>query len=411
MSDLPAAEEAVLKTFRGTKIVSRPGRGDSNGSEFRDPVDRHEGHGDVLLRQTYEFIGRFVAYPDEHSHVAHALWIGHTHLMDAWESTGRIAFLSPEPSSGKTRALEVSEPLVPRPIEAVNVTSAYLFRKVDAPDGRPTILFDEIDTVFGPRAKENEDIRGLLNAGHRKGAVAGRCVVRGRTVETEELPAYCAVALAGLGDLPDTLMSRSIVVRMRRRREDERVEQYRRRVHLPEGEKIRDGLAAWAETVASDLEFPEMPPGIEDRHADVWESLISVADAAGGDWPRRARVAAVALVAASKAGVPSLGVMLLADLRTVFGESEVMSTEAILSALNEMEEAPWADLRGKPLNPLGLAQRLRRYGIKSKSVRIGAHTPKGYAREDLVDAWNRYLGPPPDRDATSATSATDEARR
>ena len=93
------------------------------------------------------------------------------HAFDGrWESTPRLAFLSPEPASGKTRALEASEPLVPRPVEAVNVSPAYLFRKVGT-DGRPTILFDEIDTVFGPKAKENEEIRGLLNAGHRKGAL------------------------------------------------------------------------------------------------------------------------------------------------------------------------------------------------------------------------------------------------
>jgi hypothetical protein len=80
-----------------------------------------------------------------------------------------------------------------------------------------TILYDEIDTVFGPKAKENEEIRGLLNAGHRRGAVAGRCVVHGKRVETEEIPAYCAVALAGLGWLPDTILTRSIIIRMRRR--------------------------------------------------------------------------------------------------------------------------------------------------------------------------------------------------
>ena len=76
--------------------------------------------------------------------------------MDAWESTPRIAFLSPEPGSGKTRALEITELLVPNPVEAINVTPAYLFRKVTDPAGLPTILHDEIDTVFGPKAKETK---------------------------------------------------------------------------------------------------------------------------------------------------------------------------------------------------------------------------------------------------------------
>jgi len=62
---------------------------------------------------------------------------------------------------------------VPNPVTAVNVSPSYLFRKVGTEQGE-TILYDEIDTVFGPKAKENEEIRGLLNAGHRRGAVAGR---------------------------------------------------------------------------------------------------------------------------------------------------------------------------------------------------------------------------------------------
>jgi hypothetical protein len=150
-------------------------------------------------------------------------WIAHAHLMEAWESTPRLAFLSPEPASGKTRALEITELLVPNAVEAINVTPAYLFRKVGADDGKPTILYDEIDTVFGPKAKENEEIRGLLNAGHRRGAVAGRCVVRGKTVETEEISAFCAVALAGLGWLPDTILTRAVIIRMRRRAPGEKV--------------------------------------------------------------------------------------------------------------------------------------------------------------------------------------------
>src|SRR4026207_1852902 len=145
-----------------------------------------------LLSDVHAFLGRFVAYPSEHAQIAHTLWIAHTHMMDCWDSTPRIAFLSPEPGSGKTRALEVTELLVPNAVEAVNVSPAYLFRKVADENGAPTLLFDEIDTVFGPRAKDNEEIRGLLNAGHRKGAVAGRCVVKGTRVERGERLAYCA---------------------------------------------------------------------------------------------------------------------------------------------------------------------------------------------------------------------------
>lgn len=208
-----AGEAAGTYAADGSRIAAAADP--ETASTFGDLTDPS---GDKVLNRVESYVSRFVAYPSEHARVAHVLWISHTHRMDSWESTPRIAFLSPEPGSGKSRALEVTEPLVPRPVHAVNTTPAYLFRKVSDPDGTPTILFDEIDTVFGPKAKENEEVRGLLNAGHRRGAVAGRCLVSGKVVMTEELPAYCAVALAGLDDLPDTLMSRcdmtpSVVIR------------------------------------------------------------------------------------------------------------------------------------------------------------------------------------------------------
>lgn len=371
------------------------------------PARETEPVGDSTLCDVYDYLGRFVSYPIEHAHVAHVLWIAHAHLMEKWDSTPRLAFLSPEPGSGKSRALEVTAPLAPNPVHAVNTSPAYLFRKVADPDGAPTILFDEIDTVFGPKARENEELRGLLNAGHRKGAVAGRCVVRGKEVFTEELPAYCAVALAGLGGLPDTILSRAIVIRMRRRAPNERVEQFRQRLHEPEGREIGERLAAWCAANANRVRWPELPPQIQDRAADVWEPLLAVADLAGGDWPQRARVAAVALVADSRQGSPSLGILLLSDLRDVFDIATALPTETILERLHRIEESPWADLRGKPLDARGLSHRLRQYGIKPVNIYIQERTsPKGYKRADLLDAWSRYLPPSPEKSATSATSAT-----
>jgi len=183
--------------------------------------------------------------------------------------------------------------LVPRPVHATNVSPAYLYRKCGGEGGPPTILFDEIDAIFGPKAREHEDVRSFLNSGHRRGATFGRCVIYGKRVETEDVQSFAAVALAGLGWLPDSIMTRSVVIRMRRRAPNEHIEAFRHRTHAPFGRNLFLRLEDWAAASAGHAEAArsEMPSGIEDRTADVWEPLLAVADLAGGEWPELARKA------------------------------------------------------------------------------------------------------------------------
>jgi len=382
----------------------------TNAELDRIVIENDAKAGERMLIAVYGFLGRFVAYPSEHARVAHALWIVHAHLMHKWDSTPRIAFLSAEPASGKSRALEVTSLLVPRPMQAVNMSPSALFRSMGNKDGLPTILYDEIDTVFGPKTKDNnEDIRGLLNAGHRRGQKAYRSQVRGTTVGVEAIEAFSALALAGLGWLPDTILTRSIIIRMRRRHAGENVEPFRFRLHEGAGFRIRELIEQWAAN--AEINWPELPNEIQDRDADIWESLIGIADAIGGDWPERARKAAVALVTEAKEREPSLGIRLLADLRTVFGDKDAMFSKSILLALQGLDESPWSDLKGKPLNDRGLAHRLRQYGLKSGTIRIGTETAKGYARVDLFDVWQRYLPAMSPTSVTSVTSVTSQGNQ
>ncbi|MCE7080716.1 DUF3631 domain-containing protein [Streptomyces sp. ST2-7A] len=378
-----------------------------------EPID-----GATLLDQVEAFHRRFNAFPTEAAYVAVTLWDAHAHMLDCFDSTPRLAFLSPEPGSGKSRALEIVETLVPHPMVAVNASAAALFRAVSGTDGRPTILFDEIDTVFGPKAGDNEELRGFLNAGHRRSGVTYRCVGDGSTQNVVAFPSYCAVAMAGLGSLPDTILTRSVIIRMRRRAPNEKVEPFRARVHEKQGHALRDRLAKWAEQVRPAVEgaWPTMPEGITDRPADVWEPLLAVADAAGGTWPQRARAACVELVAtAGRDDKASLGIRLLTDLRDqVFCGADRMPTAVILECLNAMEDAPWGDIGGKPMTPRTLSRLLGEYvtatnqPIKPRGIRTASGTPKGYYAEDLADAWTRYCPPPPTGSATSATTATPQ---
>jgi hypothetical protein len=359
---------------------------------------RERIEGAALLDEVEAFMRRFVAFPSEAACVAAVLWSAHTHLLEVFDSTPRLGFLSPEPGSGKTRALEITELLVPNPMLAVSASTAALFRAVADLAGRPTILFDEIDTVFGPKAKENEELRGLLNAGHRRSGLSYRCVGDGSNQKVVAFPSYAALAMGGLGTLPDTILTRSVIIRMRKRAPGETVEPFRQRLHEPEGHALRKRLAEWAELVTPDITgvYPDMPEGVNDRPADVWEPLLIVADAAGAQWPQRARTACVELLASATPDSVSLGVRLLIDARDVFEEMqrERLFTAELLAGLHGLENAPWAELKGKPLNEYGLGRFLRDYEIRSKNVRIRAEQHKGYERSDFADAWARYCPAP-----------------
>jgi len=364
-----------------------------------------EDEGEIVLDEVTLFLGRYVAFPSAAAQTAVALWVAHAHMVHAFESTPRLALLSPEPGSGKTRVLEVVELLAPRPQHVLNASTAAIFRMIES--SRPCLLFDEVDTIFGKRSKGDdsaEDLRGLLNAGHRRSATIPRCV--GPTHTVQHFPVYAACALAGLGDLPDTLMTRSVVVRMRRRAPTERIESFRRRVAQPEGNTLRDALAEWAERVADVCgeAWPAMPPGVVDRPADVWEPLLAVADAAGGHWPRIAREACVELTAARATDDTSLGVRLLGDIRSVFGSEDRLATVTVLERLVALDESPWGDWYGKPIDARWLAKHLKPYGASSRQIRMGDTNVRGYHAADLLDAWSRYLP----ASATRTTGATPQ---
>ena len=98
-----------------------------------------------------------------------------------------------------------------------------------------------------------------------------------------------------------------------------------------------------------------MPGGVVDRDADVWESLLAIADAVGG---------ALATSGPCFVCFPCFGckrrdaqpwrAVARRPARGVWRRREDGGVN-ILQRLNGMEEAPWGDMRGKPLDDRGLS--------------------------------------------------------
>jgi Protein of unknown function (DUF3631) len=356
----------------------------------------------TLLEDVRTFIRRFVVLDDAQADAV-TLWAAHTHIFDAFGITPYLAITSAEKRSGKTRLLEVLELVVREPLQTANISDAALFRVVA--ERSPALLMDEVDAVF--KSREREELRGLLNAGYRRGAVAHRMGgANNRTLET--FPVFCPKAFAGIGDcLPDTITDRSIPIRLKRRTRSEHVERFRLRDVEPEGHALRDRLADWLEPQHDYLAAsrPELPDELDDRAQDVWEPLLAIAHVAGGDRPDRARSAALALSTGDEREDDSIIATLLRDIHAFFVDNghDRVRTADLLTHLHTIEESPWGEWYGKTLSAHGLSRLLKPYRIKTMPVRVEGETVRGYKREQFADAFARALS------VTGVTGVTSQS--
>lgn len=365
-----------------------------------DPIRRGAERLAELLDGAAQFIRTYVALPLGAGD-ALALWVAHTHAVEAADSTPYLAITSPAKRAGKTRLLEALELLAAEPLRTANLSAAALFRLVgDSSRRRPSLLVDEVDAIFGSHG-EHEELRGLLNAGHRRGAKTLRADKLGAI---HEFDAFGAKALAGIGPLPDTILDRSIRVPLQRRAPHEHVARFRWREASEQAEPIRAAFAAWASDPAVIEALrearPVVPKTLDDRAADGWEPLLSIADAAGGSWPERARAAAIVLHTDGR-DEADVGLLLLHHLAEVFEGQERMTTDRTLRALVDRDDGPWAvwwgtDVEaGRLKGPAArLSRLLRPFGIEPRQLRIDGEKTRGYTRQDFLPAWSRYVGTP-----------------
>lgn len=383
---IDAAQEAAAEVKQRTAKDSK----DSAPSPRKPPVIPRPLSD--LLDAVEVSIRRYVVLPNDHTAKVLALWVAHTYAIDGAHTTPYLSILSPEKQSGKSRLLEVLQALSYSAWPVAGAPSeAALFRKVGS---GVTLLLDETDALWAGTSERTEPIRAILNSGNRRGATVPRCV--GEKMEVRDFPVFGAKVLAGIdnGRHPDTIRDRSIEIKMRRKKSDEQVKRFRYRTAVNDAAQIRDELEAWADdetcAVLEAAEVVELDE-LSDRLNEAAEPLIAIADEAGGKWPDAIRTAIVELAGEAVEDTATNGTLALRKLWEVFGDRPAVSSAELCEALNADDQLPFGGWRaGEGLNSRGLAKLLRPYKVKSKSIRIGDETPKGYARDDLLDAWARY---------------------
>jgi hypothetical protein len=340
------------------------------GPQAEEALDISFGSvGARLLGATAAFVRRFVVLSAAQA-AAIALFVAHTHAFEAADYTPYFHIRSAEKRSGKSLLLDVLELLVRKPIKTMNISDAALFRAIEAMS--PTLLLDEVDAIYGPKARDREDLRGMLNAGFSSGGVVLR--VGGKKMdELRAFPVFCPKAFAGIGSLPDTLADRTIPIRLERRTPEEMIDRFTRRDVVPEAEQVKAHVAEWGEAHvdALGLARPDLPDALDDRARDIWEPLLAIADLGGGGWPERARAAALELSGSGEREDDSITARLLNDIHTVFEANDARRyrTADLIDELSKIEESPWGDWFGKPISPQALSKLLQPHRIKTQSVR------------------------------------------
>jgi len=330
-----------------------------------------------------------------------ALWAVHTYLIKRFKISPKLSIRSPVRRCGKTTLLEVLAELVFRAWSTGSITKAAMFRVIEM--YHPTLLIDEIDTFVG----EDEELRGMLNHGHRYDGTVTRTV--GEDHQPRKFDVYAAVALAGIGGLADTLADRSVVAELKRRRPSDIIARLRigRMQHLHE---LRRRIVRWVadheERIAE--RDPEIP-SIIDREADNWQVLLAIADEAGGEWPERARKVAVASHGSDEEGSDNVArlELLLWDIRNAFDEEGtemtdmfgttqvIISSKKLVGILAGLEGHPWAEMgrERKVITPNTLARMLKPLAITPGKVGPEKKRLNGYVRAQFEDAFERYLAP------------------
>lgn len=365
----------------------------------------------ALLEDTRHFICRFLVISDAQAE-ALCLFILYTYAAEQFECAPYLQITSAEKRSGKSRLLEVLELLVNRPWLTSRTSAAALVRKLNGE--RPTLLLDESDAAFGGDKEYSQILRGVLNAGHRKGGKVTLCLGKGCNIKAIDFCVFGPKVIAGIGGLPDTVADRAIPIQLQRKRPGENVERFRRRLIDPAAHDLRERLAQWATQDRLEIlrcAWPELPEALSDRQQDVSEPLLATADLAGHDWGKVGRAALIELFGGPAAADESLGVRLLSDIRVAFEGHDRLGSKELVAALLAIDGSPWPELNhGREITATTLARLLRKFEIRPRTVRSDASTFKGYLRNAFEDAWSRYLGPNSSTQAHPAVTPSQAAK-
>jgi Protein of unknown function (DUF3631) len=343
-----------------------------------------------------DYLARQYVGLQEHEYTVYSLWTLLTYVFREFMQTPRLTFVSPTARCGKSRAMHVLQRLAWRAEKHDSITTAVLYRTIN--EGARTMLLDEMDNAD---LANNRELRRILNAGHEKGGTFSRVFDR----RVEKFNVFAPVALAAIATskpLPSPIITRSIMIRTQlstpKRLYDTR-DPRDRELDIAHAQNL-----LWARSNPQ-LNFdPEIPAELRDpRQRDNWRPLISIADAFGPEWGKRARDAALAFKGTYRS--EDYRILVLEDIYDIFNARSVnpdpiwggdrILRDELVEALLKLETADWKEYEGRKLTRGRLKDLLVPFGIEAKPIwppqrTASSKSGRGYMRSQFEDHWSRY---------------------
>jgi len=349
-------------------------------------------HSPDNIASTVNFIAeelqRHIIFENKTHRFAISLWIAGTYLMDNWGLYPKLYINSPERECGKTSLLCIIEAFACNARMAASITPSAFYRIIES-EG-PTLLIDEADRTL----RGNEELNGIINAGHTK-----RTAIKILSEPTHdgkwksvEMSLWAPQAFAGIGTQADTLLSRSIKIKMRRKMVSEAIDTIPID-YFEQHQGLRHCMKSWSDKAGKSISelTVSIPKTASDRAIDNWRPMFQIANTLMGEWPERVLTAFTEMEVNDKESNPlSEGTELLTDIQSLIekNKSNEIPAAELLSYLVMKQDSEWFQHnRGKPITQKWLSRMLQGYGVYTERRRHA----NVYEVENLQEAFTRYL--------------------
>jgi hypothetical protein len=304
---------------------------------------------------------------------------------------------SPKEDCGKTTLLiEVVGRLAPKVYASgSDPTVASIFRTADRE--KPTMLFDNVDTLF----QRKPEVTELFLNGWTRGIKIPRTERINGEWQTVWYDPFCPKACSLIGtNLPRPLLGRSLLIELWPLKAGEKVVEV-----SPFDQELTNAFKTlrrmcmrWSNDNVSVLKDakPLFPAGFTTRPRANAKLLLSIAELGGDAWAEQARAALDRLLRERRD--PSWLELLLQELWSVFvieASNDILSA-ALVKRLTADPTSEWCDYgRGHRVTEREVAALLRKLHIRPYP--IGKQRMRGYHRQDFFEKqiFEHFLGRDP----------------